>query len=62
MTPASATIELQVATAEDDQVAIKRALESAGVTLDELRDQARLGRYRNEACRWAWISNSALVG
>ena len=62
MTPATAVIEVQVASEADNQIAIERALRRANVTLYELRKQAQSGRFSSESCRWAWIAISPLVG
>lgn len=61
VTPPSPAAEVQVATANDNEVAVSRALRDADVSLDDLCTMARQGRFRDEDCRWAWIAISALV-
>lgn len=55
MTPAEASVEVYEATDEDLTVAVKKALKRAKVTADELREQARTGRFKSEDARIAWL-------
>lgn len=61
MTPAQASVDVQIATDDDLRAAIHDALDSAGVTLPELREQARAGRFSSEDARIAWFMISDLV-
>jgi hypothetical protein len=61
MTPAQASVDVQVATDEDLRAAITDVLEGANVTLDELREQARTGRFSSEDARIAWFVISDFV-
>lgn len=55
MTPAAASVEVQQASDEDLREAVCSALDAADLTLDELREQARTGRFSSEAARLAWF-------
>jgi hypothetical protein len=59
MTPQVADVE--IAEEADIQAAIQRALDDAGVSLDELRRQARESRFETERARLAWFIVSAFV-
>jgi hypothetical protein len=61
MTPSEAAVEVQIASDDDIDVAIGRALSSAGATLEQLRDQARRSRFASERARTAWFVISPLV-
>lgn len=52
---------VEVATDEDIQAAARRALRRAGVTVDELRQQAREGRFSSERARLAWFMISPVA-
>jgi len=55
MTPAEASVTIEQATDEDLRVAVSKALKRAKVTADELREQARTGRFKSEDARIAWL-------
>jgi hypothetical protein len=61
MTPAQASVDVEVATDDDLRAAIRDALESAHVGLDELREQAKTSRFASEDARVAWFMISDLV-
>ncbi len=52
---------VEVATDEDIQAAARRTLRRAGVTVDELRQQAREGRFYSERARLAWFMISPVA-
>jgi hypothetical protein len=52
--------ELTPATAEDLRVAVKRALDRAGLTFDQLQEQARTGRFSSVQARMAWVAIGTL--
>ena len=49
------SVTVERATEEDIEIAVRRALESAGVSAQELKAQARLGRFSSEDARLAWF-------
>jgi hypothetical protein len=59
MTPQVA--EVEIATDADVDAAIRRALDEAGVTFEELREQARVSRFSSERARRAWFVVSSFV-
>ena len=61
MTPAEASVNVEVATAEDVKAAIQKALKDAGVTLLALKEQAEAGRFSSENARLAWFAISPFV-
>lgn len=52
---------VQVASDADLKRAMNKALKRAGVTLEELRQQARQGRFSSEQARLAWFAISPIV-
>jgi len=60
VTPAQASVEVQEASGDDLREAVRDALEVAGLTLDELREQARRGRFSSEDARLAWFVVSSV--
>jgi hypothetical protein len=61
MTPSQLAVEVQSANDEDVNEAIQRALTEAGVTLDELIEEAKVGRFSSEDARMAWWVVSPFV-
>jgi hypothetical protein len=61
MTPAQKAIDVQVADEKDVQAAIRRALKGAGVSCEELVEQARTSRFASERARLAWFVISPFV-
>jgi hypothetical protein len=59
---ATTDTHVESATDEDVQAAVARALESAGVSLEELRAQAEASRFSSDAARLAWFVISPFVG
>jgi hypothetical protein len=59
MTPSEVHVEF--ATDKDVAEAVGSALASAGVTLDQLRRQARESRFSSESARSAWFVISPFV-
>lgn len=53
-------VDVVKATEDDAKCAIRNALTSAGCTLDELKEQARAGRFVSDRARRAWFVISAL--
>lgn len=53
--------EVQIATDADLKRAVAKALKRAEVSLDELKDQARQGRFSSERARLAWFAISPIV-
>jgi RES domain-containing protein len=49
---------VEVASDEDIEIAIARALKSAGVSAQELKAQARSGCFSSEQARHAWFAIS----
>lgn len=47
-------------TEEDARKAIDNAVEDSGFSVEELREQARSGRYESLSARLAWIAISGL--
>ena len=62
MTPDQAAVVVEYATDEDIEVAVQSALESAGVSAEELKAQARSGRFSSENARLAWFAISPFIG
>jgi hypothetical protein len=54
-------IDVQFASNEDIDEAVGRALTAAGVTLDQLREQARASRFTSERARTTWFVISPFV-
>lgn len=52
---------VEVATDQDIQAAARRTLRRAGVTVEELREQAREGRFSSERARLAWFMISPVA-
>lgn len=50
------------ATATDLEEAVKNALEHAGLTFDELAEQARSGDFESTRARLAWVAIGDLHG
>jgi hypothetical protein len=61
MTPPQVA-EVEIAEDADVKAAVERALNEAGVTLSELREEAKLSRFRSERARQAWFVVSPFVG
>jgi hypothetical protein len=61
VTPAQASVEVQEATDEDLREAVYNALDAAGLTLDELHEQAKNGRFSSEEARLAWFVISSIA-
>jgi hypothetical protein len=62
MTPEEvAAIEVQFASEEDVTEAVGSALTRAGLTLEQLREQARQSRFSSERARTAWFVISPFV-
>ncbi len=61
MTPAELAVNVEVADEEDIEAAIAKVLGDAGITLDELKADARSGRFRSEDARLAWFVISPFV-
>lgn len=61
MTPAQMEVEVEVADDADVDAAVARAVATAGVSLDELAAEARVGRFHSEAARLAWFVISPFV-
>ena len=55
------SVTVEHATKEDIEIAVRRALESAGASAQELRAQARLGRFSSEDARLAWFVISPFI-
>ncbi|WP_298335817.1 hypothetical protein [Ferrimicrobium sp.] len=62
MTPVQAAVVVEYATDEDIEIAVQRALEIAGVSAEELKAQARSGRFSSENARLAWFAISPFIG
>ncbi len=58
MTPVA---PVKVVTAEENRRDIDALLEELGMTLDELREEARTGVFRSEDAALAWFAISAFV-
>jgi len=61
MTADQAAVVVECATDEDIEIAVRRALESAGVSAQELKAQARSGRFSSENARLAWFAISPFI-
>lgn len=59
MTPVGA---VKVVTPEENRSDIDALLHELGMTLDELREEARTGTFRSEDAALAWFAISAFVG
>jgi hypothetical protein len=55
MTPVSNDADVQVATAEEIDTAIKRTLDETGLSFTELKSQAASGRFTSDRARRAWF-------
>ncbi len=62
MTPAERAVDVQIADEDDVRAAIASALTRAGASLDELRQQALMGRFASERARTSWFAISHVVG
>jgi len=51
---------IKALTDEEHQTAINKALEAAGCGLEDLQEQAKLGRFSSDVARSAWFVVSAL--
>jgi hypothetical protein len=62
VSPAEAAVLVEVHRATDADVAaaVAKVLESAGLTLDELSEQARTGRFESDRARRAWFLVTAV--
>jgi len=58
MTPEQAAVSVEVADDRDVEIAIARAIESAGTTIDALRAEAACGRFESDQARLAWFAIS----
>jgi hypothetical protein len=58
MTPEQAAVTVEVASDKDVEIAISRALESAGLSIEILRKEAASGRFRSDRARLAWFAIS----
>jgi hypothetical protein len=56
MAIAAAGTETEVLTAGEVQEAARRAVAELGLTLDQLRNQARRGHFSSEHARLVWIA------
>jgi hypothetical protein len=61
MTPAELAVDVQVADDEDVRVAVQNALRGAGVTLEDLRQQAAASNFVSERARLAWFMISPVA-
>ena len=52
---------VDVASAEEFEQGVRRALDRLGITLAELRNQARLQEFQSEEARMTWFILSPLV-
>jgi hypothetical protein len=57
----SAPAVVERANKADVKAAVQHALDDAGVTLEELRSQAKESRFTSERARMAWFAVSAFV-
>lgn len=48
--------DVEVASEQDLRVAVAHALDRAGLTFDQLADQARTGRFESVRARLAWVA------
>ncbi|WP_298343578.1 hypothetical protein [Ferrimicrobium sp.] len=62
MTPDQAAVVVEYATDEDIEIAVRSALEGAGVSAEELKGEARSGRFSSENARLAWFAISPFIG
>ncbi|WP_298207571.1 hypothetical protein [Ferrimicrobium sp.] len=62
MTADQAAVVVEYATDEDIEIAVQSALKSAGVSAEELRAEARSGRFSSENARLAWFAISPFIG
>ncbi|MBS0024492.1 hypothetical protein [Microbacterium paraoxydans] len=60
MSPSTLDYPVEEASVDDVRVAAQAALDRAGVTEAELRDQARAGDFHSLSARLAWVIVSAL--
>ena len=61
MTPAQMAVDVEIADDDDVTAAVANALEGAGVTLEELQEQARVSHFSSERARMAWFVISSFV-
>jgi len=54
-------VDVEYASDEDIKIAVARALEDAEITADELKAEAKAGRFRSEKARAAWFSISPYI-
>jgi hypothetical protein len=48
--------DVEVASEQDLRVAVKHALDRAGLTFDQLAEQARTGRFDSVRAQLAWVA------
>jgi hypothetical protein len=61
MTPAQMAVSVEIADDADIEAAVERAVAASGVSLDDLANQARSGRFHSENARLAWFAISPFV-
>ena len=61
MSTTESMIAVDVASAEEFEQGVQRALDRLGVTLADLRDQAREQDFKSEEARMTWFIISPLV-
>lgn len=61
MTPSEMAVDVQTATEEEVRAAIAIVLEEAGMTLSELVEEGRSGRFSSDTARMAWWVVSPFV-
>jgi hypothetical protein len=61
MTPAEAAVTVEIVGDAEVQAGVERALKSAGVSLNELAEQARASRFSSERARLVWFMVSPVV-
>lgn len=58
----SSVAPMKVVTGEETRRDVEALLAELGMTLDELREEARRGAFRSEDAALAWFAISSLVG
>jgi len=61
VTPAQMAVDVEIADDDDVAAAVADALDAAAVTLEELRNQARVSHFRSERARMAWFVISPFI-
>ncbi|HXA30686.1 MAG TPA: hypothetical protein VNV87_00405 [Acidimicrobiales bacterium] len=61
MTPEQAAVTVQEASDSDLDVAIGRALASAGISAEALKAEAAAGRFESDRARLAWFAISPFL-